>query len=169
MEKVNTNKDLLMLSLSRFYMKENNINIIKEVINGKHRISLRLLDWFVTNYSKKNNTCIENENGEYLKVYLSYRAQLKAYSKQQFDPFRRRERITFIYDTDQNLETTVGQLNFFRWILENDIIDYVLKNIYDIEQDMIEAQKKKKEHHDVNQTTSYTMNKMEIPMIISFD
>lgn len=168
MDKVNTNKDLLMLSLSRFYMKDNNINIIKEVINGKHRISLRLLDWFVTNYSKKNNTCIQNTNGEYLKVYLSYRAQLKAYSKQQFDPFRRRERISFIYDTDKNLETTIGQLNFFRWVLENNIIEYIYANIYDIEQDMIDAQKKKKEN-DTKQSTSYTMNKMDIPMVISFN
>ena len=168
MDKVNTNKDLLMLSLSRFYMKDNNINIIKEVINGKHRISLRLLDWFVTNYSKKNNTCIQKTNGEYLKVYLSYRAQLKAYSKQQFDPFRRRERISFIYDTDKNLETTIGQLNFFRWVLENNIIEYIYENIYDIEQDMIDAQKKKKEN-DTKQSTSYTMNKMDIPMVISFN
>ena len=174
MEKqVNTNKDLLMLSLSRFYTQDDNVNIIKEIIDGKHSISLRLLDWFVTNYSKKYNTCIENVDGSYFKVYLSYRSQLKAYSKQQFDPFRRRERITFIYHLDKSIETTIGQLNFFKWVIENRILNYVEENITNIENDMINAHKKKRKDDMVNTTEIYTttstMNKMHIPMVISFN
>ena len=111
---------------------------------GPSQISLRLIDWFVTNYSKKKNIIISKEkNGNitHFNVYLSYRAQLKAYSKQLFDPFRRRDRITFRYDQHNSIDTTIGQLNMFRWIIQNDILDYIQKNINDIEKDMLQTQK----------------------------
>ena len=34
------------------------------------------------------------------------------------------------------METTIGQLNFFKWAIENGIIDYITENYDDIEQDM---------------------------------
>jgi len=143
-KKIVDSKDLLMSSLSKFYHTRNNINFIIPIIEGTADISLRLIDWFVTNYSKKNNIVItkeQNRNIFHFNVYLSYRSQLKAYSKQLFDPFRRRDRITFLYDQDKHLETTIGQLNFFRWVLQNDILDYINENIEDIEKDMIKTQK----------------------------
>ena len=132
-------RDLLMTSLSRFYGDKTNIEKIAPIINGKSEISLRLLDWFVTNYCKKTATIIKHN--EAFNVYLSYRSQLKAYSKQQFDPFRRRDRITFFYDNDSSIETTIGQLNFFRWVIQNRILEYITKNIEMIEQDMFSVQK----------------------------
>lgn len=132
-------RDLLMTSLSRFYGDKTNIEKIAPIINGKSEISLRLLDWFVTNYCKKTATVIKHN--EAFNVYLSYRSQLKAYSKQQFDPFRRRDRITFFYDNDSSIETTIGQLNFFRWVIQNHILEYITKNIEMIEQDMFSVQK----------------------------
>lgn len=69
----------------------------------------------------------------YLNVHLSYRMQLKAFSKSQFDPFRRDEkkRIIFQYDPDDPskcLETTVGQLNFFKWAIEAGVVFYINNN-----------------------------------------
>jgi len=148
--KIINSKDLLMISLSKFYSQKHNINKILAIIEPTlsikpdNRISLRLIDWFVTNYSKKNNTIItkeKNNNVIHFNVYLSYRSQLKAYSKQLFDPFRRRDRITFYFDTDKSIETTIGQLNMFRWILQNDILDYINSNIDEIEKDMVSTQK----------------------------
>lgn len=142
-KKVPNSKDLLMLSLSKYYTK-NTINKILPIIEGESNISLRLIDWFVTNYSKKYNTVvtkIQSNNIIHFNVYLSYRSQLKAYSKQSFDPFRRRDRITFFYDKENSIETTIGQLNFFRWIIQNDILDYIIHNLKDIEADMINIQK----------------------------
>jgi hypothetical protein len=81
-------------------------------------------------------------------VYLSYRSQLKAYSKQQFDPFRRRDRITFFYEKDKCIETTIGQLNFFRWVIQNDILLHIQENLAEIEGDMITVQKKTSEPLD---------------------
>ena len=69
-------------------------------------------------------------------MYSNYRSQLKAFKKIKFDPFRRRERIDFYYDEDNYVETTIGQLNFFRWFVENDLLGYVKKHYEDIEQDM---------------------------------
>ena len=158
MEKRNSNitnsKDLLMLSLSKFYTRPI-INRIIAVVDGQSNISLRLIDWFVTNYSKKYNTIItkaKNNNVIHFNVYLSYRSQLKAYSKQLFDPFRRRDRITFYYDKENNIETTIGQLNFFRWIIQNEILEYIMANLKDIESDMIRIQKdnQSKKHIDEN-------------------
>jgi hypothetical protein len=136
--------DLLMQSLSSFYTNKNNIQKVIPIINGESKISLRLIDWFITNYSKKYQTIIKKKvsgNTVHLNVYISYRAQLKSYSKTNFDPFRRRERICFYYDPKNYIETTIGQLNMFRWILQTDILDYVAEHKKDIEQDMIQTQK----------------------------
>lgn len=138
------NKDLLMVSLVKFYSNKTNITRIIPIIESKSEISLRLIDWFVTNFSKKNSTIITKQNDKniiHFNVYLSYRSQLKAYSKQQFDPFRRRDRINFYYDKDSHLETTIGQLNFFRWILQNHILEYIKDHVDVIEKDMMSSQK----------------------------
>lgn len=158
-------KDLLMISLSRFYSNKTNINKIIPLIEQKSDISLRLVDWFVTNYSKKNNTVIKqvrNGNIIHFNVYLSYRNQLKAYSKEKFDPFRRNEHIVFYYDVDKFIETTHGQLNFFRWIIQNEILDYIKEHIEVIENDMLITQKqnqnKKKDEDNIRIKTIHTEN-----------
>jgi hypothetical protein len=142
---ITDNKDLLMVSLAKFYSTKGNITSILPIIEGKSEMSLRLIDWFVTNYSKKYSTIITRSTADnnvvHFNVYLSYRSQLKAYSKQQFDPFKRRERIKFFYEREKSVESTVGQLNFFRWILQNYIIDYIEDHAIEVENDMIAAQK----------------------------
>ena len=49
-----TQNSLLLDNLLKFYNKNNNLDKILPIINGgnTYRISLRLIDWFVTNYSK---------------------------------------------------------------------------------------------------------------------
>jgi len=132
--------DLLMESLTKFFRIQDNIQQMLPIVQGKSSISLRILDWFVTNFCKKRNVVLDvvNENGETkrLMIYLDYKSQLKAYSKKQFDPFCRRERIRFVYQKSQELITTVGQLNFFRWLITNQIIEYIGSHIDEIEDDM---------------------------------
>ena len=88
------------------------------IINGETKISLRIIDWFVTNYAKKYYTVYElpsirNEKDKIrFKVYNDYKLKLKAYSKRRFDPFCRWERISVPYDDEKIMETTIGQLNF---------------------------------------------------------
>ena len=70
------------------------------------------------------------------KVYHDYKLKLKSYSKKKFDPFCRWERITIPYDNENSMETTIGQLNFFKWAIENNIIRYIETNYQTIENDM---------------------------------
>jgi len=117
-----------------------------EVINGESKISLRIVDWFVTNYAKKYFTVYEipkTIHGEpsqtettRFKVFHEYKLKLKAYAKKNFDPFCRWERIQIPYDENSSMETTIGQLNFFKWAIENHIIDYIQAHYSEIEDDM---------------------------------
>ena len=133
-----------MASLVRFYRDPKHISVILPIIRGSSPTPLRLFNWFVTNYAKENTVIIKKSvhHGEsYLNVYISYRTQLKTYSKAQFDPFRRDEkrRIIFNYDPENSekaLETTVGQLNFFKWTIENGIMDYIVSNHESLEREM---------------------------------
>jgi len=139
--KLYTQNDLLMNTLLDFYKDSHNIHIMMNIINGDTRMSLRIVDWFVTNYAKKNFTVYEIQcHGTTImtrfKVYNEYKLILKAYSKKRFDPFCRWERITIPYNTNHCMETTIGQLNFFKWAIENNIISYIETHFNDIEQDM---------------------------------
>jgi len=188
--------DLLMTSLSKFYLDEKNINILIPIVNGLSKISLRVLDWFVTNFCKKHNTVIHyHRDGKPNKliVHLDYKNQLKAYSKKQFDPFCRRERINFIYGKGNELLTTVGQLNFFRWEIEYYVIDYIIENLEMIEADMnnslkIEVsggkiiedsshdtqdtqdtqEKKRKKRHELSISASKSVSKHNVKITVEF-
>jgi hypothetical protein len=112
-----------------------------QIINGHSKISLRIIDWFATNYAKKYFTvyAINNEyskGSRRFKVYVDYKLKLKAYSKKRFDPFCRWDRITIPYKNGTFIQTTIGQLNFFKWAIENDIVQYIEQHYETIENDM---------------------------------
>jgi len=158
-EIVNSSNELLLNSLNTFYSNNEEYKLIlKNIINGKHELSLRMIDWLVTRFSKSNNIIywindtddkiydflpenddsilIKNDKFKKINVYLDYRAQLKSFKKFNFDAFRRHKRISFkINDKeDEFIETTIGQLNFFKWAFNNKIINYAIdnqKNIYE--------------------------------------
>jgi hypothetical protein len=138
----NTQNELLMKNLMEFYENRDNLHKMMCIINGESKISLRIVDWFVTNFAKKYYTVYEKpvkpESSDMMrfKVYNDYKLKLKAYSKKRFDPFCRWERISIPYDNEKYMETTIGQLNFFKWAIENDIIDYIRTNYEMIESDM---------------------------------
>ena len=138
---INTQNDLLMKNLTDFYADKINLNKMMKIISGESRISLRIVDWFVTNYAKEYYTVynLHPENESYstrFKVYNDYKLKLKAYSKRRFDPFCRWERISIPYDNEKFMETTIGQLNFFKWAIESNIIDYIEENYDAINLDM---------------------------------
>lgn len=221
---------VLLIPLTKFFAQKENIKKLKDIIEGQSKLSLRLIDWFVTNYSKKkyvmynlkkyskvskyetlkkstrtqtsgetiffpvenstktnntnnakestktnkknknknskNNSKDENENeveneneienknncrdenedenedielfNDYFNVFNDYRAQLKSLNKRNFDPFCRRSRIKFHYgkNKDDFIITTVGQLNFFKWAIENYILEYIEEHLKIIDEDM---------------------------------
>ena len=117
---LSTQNSLLLKKLLEFYNKDGNMEKILPIINGESTISLRLVDWFATNYSKKYYTVylLKDSYGveKRFKVYIDYKLKLKAYSKKRFDPFCRWDRITIPYKNDCVIQTTIGQLNFFKWV-----------------------------------------------------
>lgn len=138
-----TQNDLLLKNLVVFYNTEENDNLDKmlRIITGDSKISLRIVDWFATNYAKKYYTLYvidqTDENvARRFKVYDDYKLKLKAYSKKRFDPFCRWDRISIPYKDGKCIETTIGQLNFFKWALENKVVDYIDQNYETIEKDM---------------------------------
>jgi len=133
---LHTQNDLLLKNLMEFYKDRSNLERMMKIVNGDSKISLRIIDWFVTNYSKKYYTIYNLDNASRFKVYNDYKLKLKAYAKNRFDPFCRWERIRIPYDDENFMETTIGQLNFFKWALENKIIDYIDTNYEAIESDM---------------------------------
>jgi len=135
-----TQNELLLSTLMKFYENRTHLKRMVSIINGESRISLRIVDWFVTNFAKKYFTVydIPNHMNQLVrfKVYNEYKLKLKAYAKIRFDPFCRWERITIPYDNENYMETTLGQLNFFKWAIENQIIDFIETNYAIIENDM---------------------------------
>jgi hypothetical protein len=172
----NTQNDLLMRNLMEFYGDKENIHKMMSIINGESRISLRIVDWFVTNFAKKYYTVYDitttKINGDTetsrFKVYNDYKLKLKAYSKKRFDPFCRWERISIPYDEEKYMETTIGQLNFFKWAIENNIVDYIKTNYDIIENDMNARNSTSKckisldEKESVNQNTKTRKKREEL-------
>lgn len=173
---------LLLKNLLDFYKEKDNLKKLLDVVNGNSKISLRLIDWMVCNFSKKyfiiysipfsgptsggtpkmetssatssaEETILQNQR---FQVYLEYKLNLKAFSKKRFDPFCRWDRITIpIPQTDcpatqQYFETTIGQLNFFKWAISNYILDYIEQNYEAIECDMNTRNTVSKKKHPKN-------------------
>ena len=138
--KIDCKPELIISSLQKFYGNYTDIESILPYLQGSADLSLRLIDWFVTNYCRKHFIGY-NLNGQEFLVYISYKSQLKAYSKQYFDPNCRRERIMFQIPNHESFLTTVGKLNFFRWAIETKLLDYIQENYEDIQNERNEAMK----------------------------
>ena len=128
-------KDILLPKLYEFFTQDNNINKMLPIVMGETKISIRVLDWFITNYSKDKRVYYKIDNKTF-NVHMDYKSQLKGYKKKLFDPFCRKKRIPFYYSTDEYVVTTIGQLNFFRWAISKKILDYVFEHFDDIYKDM---------------------------------
>jgi hypothetical protein len=125
---------LLLNSLLNYFDEKINMDAFVEILQERSLVSLRMIDWFVTKFSKKN--CVQYEvNGKPFSVYTNYKSQLKAFSKRQMDPFCRRERI-ILNKHNSEIITTTGQMNFFRWAIENRILKYIYDNYDYLEKEM---------------------------------
>ena len=183
-----TQNSLLLSNLLDWYKKDNNLNKMLKIINGESTISLRIVDWFATNYAKKFFTIYQiskNDKSYRFKVYIDYKLKLKAYSKKRFDPFCRWERINIPYTDGKSIQTTIGQLNFFKWALENKVIDYIEQNYEDIEKDMnkrnstsrkknvpintIKNNSTRKKREELSVSAAKSIKKEQVEIIVKFD
>lgn len=137
---ITSQEDMIIKSLYNFYENDNNIDIFLNIINLNSLMSIRLIDYFVTKYSKNNKITYklndDNTNKEQsFNIYTSYKQQLKAYQKKHFDPFSRGDRIPYFLG-EQCIITTIGQLNFFKWLISKKVYDYIKDNFDKIQNEM---------------------------------
>jgi len=191
-----TQNDLLLKNLMNFYKTDdeegnfnplNNLDKMLKIITGESKISLRIVDWFATNYAKKYYTLFTIEQSydnisRRFKVYDDYKLKLKAYSKRRFDPFCRWERISIPYTKGKFIETTIGQLNFFKWALENKVIQYIENNYDIIEKDMnsrnstskrkeliFDNSKTRKKREELSISATKSIKKEKIEIVVQFN
>jgi hypothetical protein len=137
---ITSQEDMIIKSLNFFYENDEHIDIFLNIINLNSLMSIRLIDYFVTKYSKNNKITYklndENTNKEQsFNIYTSYKQQLKAYQKKHFDPFSRGDRIPYFLG-EQCIITTIGQLNFFKWLISKKVYEYIRDNFEKIQNEM---------------------------------
>lgn len=147
----------LYTKIDKFFNTECDLKTIQKmvkIIENDDSISLRLLNWFAMKHSATMQSLeITNVDGntELFDVKISYRARLNTHSKKYFDPFRRGRKFDYQYDKADNtktVETTLCQLNFFRWLFMHDLLDYVEEHFEELKNRMgtfNNVEKKKKE------------------------
>ena len=159
-------KELMLSSLTKHFQKKaDQRKQLHSIISGTSPLSLRLIDWFVTHYIAdngisywidENNKLVEHfperggENLTKFNVDTEYETHLGVFTKMLFDPFRRYEHITFVLENTNPLvviDTTVGQLNFFRWALQYKVIDYIQNHLKEIAASMAAFYKSKTKDH----------------------
>jgi hypothetical protein len=158
--KIHCKQELIVMSLQAFYSARKDLPEIMELLQGTSAISLRLIDWFVTNYAKRHSIGYILGGQEFM-VYMSYKSQLKAYSKKLFDPFCRRERIMFSLPGIEPFVTTVGKLNFFRWAIEKNIIEYLKTHYATVETEMNSHMKQLSRSRSTRTTTASSTGSAE--------
>ena len=181
-----TQNELLLNNLMDFYKDDKYLSRMLKIITGESKISLRIVDWFATNYAKKNYTLYTfsdiNENIIRFKVYFDYKLKLKAYSKKRFDPFCRWDRISIPYKNGTCIETTIGQLNFFKWAIENKVIEFIEENYDTIEKDMnnrnstskrketiTDNSKTRKKREELSISATKSIKKEDVEIVVQFN
>ena len=137
----------LMALLEREYDDEIARTVLRPLLTQHSPVSLRTIDWCVTNWAKQHNVvCAAHGTGNPTNIHHSYRSMLNFWKRRLFDPFRRRTRCTVLIDGTRH-ETTLGQANFALFIYRSGILSYVLGHVDEIERDMnavSQSQKRKR-------------------------
>ena len=109
-------------------------------LNRKHKVSLRLLDWLVVDFSRERNTAYRQFvpvlNREVIVIVHQLYCSLRdRWRRRRFDCFRRRHRIYFDLD-NKTYSTTVAQLHFFFVAKMYGFLEFAANNWADIDAHM---------------------------------
>ena len=174
---IENKQELLMNRLREFFNDQDNFDVLEGLLEHSTPISLRLLDWVVTNYSKKNSVYLRVErNGivETVNLFLDYKAHLKSFSKRSFDPFCRRERIIVTFEMDRKKRkfmTTPAQLNFYKWCIQAGVTQYCKDNLELLENDMIKNLRVKTDgirRAEISPCATAVLNRANVSRVVEF-
>jgi hypothetical protein len=130
-KKKNNNNQLIILYQSLIESKALFIDKFFKIIL-ENKIKIIIIEYFITNYSKKHQIIIkEGETNDFFYINDEYKNQLKSFNKKFFDPYKRNNKFELEHKK-KKIITTVGQMNFFKWAIENKIISYIEKNYIEI-------------------------------------
>lgn len=141
--------------VKRFFRDPNkcsieNIQLMVDIINKNHDISLRTINWFGTKHiaTMDSRYIVRDGVRELFDPKIKYDTRLGRYGKRGFDPFRRGLAFEWNYDPSdktKTVTTTLCQLQFFKWLFEYDLMDYIISNLSLLKETMRNSEKKKKQ------------------------
>ncbi len=158
--KITSHESMILKSIESFYLNNQTSNIFINIITSDANISIRLIDYFITKYSKLHKISYKY-NDQIVNIYSSYKQQLKAYQKKHFDPFSRGDRIPYFIN-DTCIITTIGQLNFFKWFISKNILEYITNNQNTIENEMNHKNRHDKNINKMNKNIKIKKNKLSL-------
>jgi len=132
---------LLAYKVINYFNKNKCFDRVLPFITRNSQISLRDLEAFVTKYANIHTVWYPHENTEYV-LYDRYKAALNSYKKGRLDPFRRSERVVIKYN-DQEIQSTLGQLNFLSFLVQSKALDYLENNYTKIRVELQQLKKTK--------------------------
>ena len=157
---LNIQETIILKNVEEYFLNNDNFKILESIVNGSNCISRRTIEYLVTKYSNiMNTTYFINNNKKKIKfnIYSSYKDKLKCYRKKYFDPFGRGDRIPF-FSNNTCIITTIGQLNFYKWFITNDIYKYCKENHNDIQKSLLENFSKNKKKPSAKKNYSLYKN-----------
>lgn len=156
--KLSKSDDVLLESVLEWYNEDKKrVDHFLSVVKRRNGMSLRVVDWLVTNFSKTHSVMIDC-GGMTRDLNREYQRNLSAYNKRNLDPFARKNKITVLLYGQEKRSTTVGQLNFFRWFFKSDIGSILdkYKDVVKAHMESCENKEKKIKKYNVASTKSYT-------------
>lgn len=160
-EKMTKRQTSILHRMGSFYDEGKVDDILLPFVTQRSPISLRSLDWLVTNYSKKKGVYCKTLSGSTFNIHQGYKLALSHFRRRNFDCFRRRQRIRFLHKGEE-FETTVAQCNFLSWAHQNGVLDYAIRNSTCIEKDMNEASSLHKEEKKTLKAQGKRVKRKEI-------
>lgn len=182
---VESNETSMMPSLLEFFNYKYNFDVLKEFLTDRKeraaKLSVGLLDWFNVNYSKEYGVEYVLRKGSSTKViyvWQIYNAALSGYTKQLFDPYGRGKSkggsIKITNEDGESINTTLAQLNYFRWAIKNGVIDYVKEHLEEIYDDLSRRSNRGRrkaageKKHKLSVSASKTLGHHDVKMTIKF-
>ena len=136
-------------NLFGFFSDKLNWAILLDFLKNDSKISLRVIDYFLTTYCYNKKIVYNNKN-----IFVEYKEQLKNYHKKYFDPCSRGIKIPFFYDKENCVITTICQLNFFKWFIKTKNYKKFLEVYKEVKIDM-----KTKKTSNIKPSKSFSYNK----------
>lgn len=136
---------LVLKWLTGFFEQQHNFDTLHMLLHkplGRAQgiPSLRVLEHLVTSFSKQKGFDFKLPHADIpMHLYDAYQAELLRHGKVLFDVFAREDKqdsskhVLESPDGDgRTIHTTAKQMNFVRWAIVNDVVDYAIQNLQKI-------------------------------------